>query len=353
MISNYNQTQIIKVGKMKIKFKLLLSIFALTWLITGCSQTVQIQALNPAEVGEMANKKYVAVSQFKHDYVGLSGKIESQLAKNRLDGKNYFTVVSRKDMDKVLREQQLQSSELLDEKTSARIGKLIGAQAIINGEVTASGESDYYFDDRKECVRYTKEDGCVRWHYYKVKCDTTQAAVSANLNIVNIETGSLIYGDTMSKNYSADSCSAYNILSKDQAINELTSDIAEAFVYKLTPNYVSFNVVLLEDIELDTVTDKQEKEFDNSLLYIKAGRMDRADEILSKLMDELDGKCYVVAYTYGVVKEAQGQLNEAKELYEIADKETSKPVEEVNQAILRIDRYINKRDEAQRQIGAK
>jgi curli biogenesis system outer membrane secretion channel CsgG len=338
---------------MKIKFKLLLPIFAVAWLVSGCSQKVQIKALNPAEVGEMSNKKHIAVSHFRNDYVGLSGKIESQLAKNKLDGKNYFTVLSRKDMDLVLKEQKLQSSELLDEKTSARVGKLIGAQAIINGEVTASGEADYYYDDRKECVKYIKDSGCVKWHYYKVRCDTMQATVAANLNIVNIETGSLIYGDTLSRNYSADSCRVGRILSKDQAINQLASNIADDFVYKLTPNYVYFSVVLLEDIELDAVTDEQEEQFENSLLYIKAGRMDRADEILSKLMDEFDGKSYVVAYTYGVVKEAGGQLDEAKQLYEIADRETPKPVEEVNRAVMRINRYIDKRDEAKRQISVK
>jgi len=350
---------------MKKLYKLSLSIFLVAFLISGCTQVVEIKALVPAEVGEMSNKKYIAVSQFKNDDVGLSGKIESKLAHNKLDGRKYFTVLSRKDIDKVMKEQKLQSSEFLDEKTSVRIGKIIGAQAIINGEVTANGVAKYYYDDRRECRKYNKDSGCVKWHYYQVKCDTTQASVAANINIVNVESGSLIYGDTLSRNYSADSCKAggellsylvsipRRILSRDQAINKLASDIASEFVYKLTPNYIYLDVKLLQDIELNSVTRVQEQNFENALLYIKAERLDRANEILSKLMDELDGKSYVVAYTYGVLKEAQGELDVAKQFYEIADRETQRPIEEVNQAIIRIDSLIHKRDEARRQIGVK
>jgi curli biogenesis system outer membrane secretion channel CsgG len=351
---------------MKTLFKLLLSASLIVLFISGCTKTVQIKALTPAEVAQMSDKKNIAVSKFGNDSIGLSAKIESNLANHKLDGQKYFTVLSRRDMDKVIREQKLQSSELMDEKTSTRVGKLIGAQAIINGEVSSSNaESRVYYDNRKECLKYVKDKGCVQWHFYKVKCDTTKATVSASINIVNIETGSLIYGDTLSKNYDGDSCRAEGdflnylvlaptkILSKGQAIDRLTSDIANEFVHKLTPNYIYLRVALLEDIELDSVTDEQEQEFENSLAYINAGRMKRADEILSKLMDELDGKSYVVAYTSGVVKEAEGLFDEAKQLYELADRVTSKPVEEINWAIVRIEQLIAKRDEAKRQIDAK
>jgi len=142
-----------------------------------------------------------------------------------------------------------------------------------------------------------------------------------------------------------------HILSKNQAINKLASDIANSFVYKLTPNYIYLNVDLLEDIELDSVTSEQEQQFENSLAYIEAGRMKRAGQILSKLMDELDGKSYVVSYTYGVVNEGQGKFDEAQKLYYIADEETPEPIEEINKAITRIERLIEKRDEATRQIN--
>lgn len=348
---------------MKISFKQVFSILIAALLMSGCAHKIKIKALQPAEVEEMATKKKIAISSFKNDYYGLSGKIESQIAKHKLDQKRYFTVVSRKDLDKIIAEQKLQSSELMDERTATRVGKLIGAQAVINGEIaSANGESGRYLKDAKECLNYTKK-GCTKWRYYKVTCHTTKASVSANINIVNVETGSIIYGDTLSKEYSADSCNSLGgffglggsseILSKAQALNRLTSAIASEFVYKLTPNYIYFEVTLLDEIELDGVTNTQEEIFEYSLEYIKAGRMDKAESMLQELLDELDGNSYVVAYVYGIVQEAQGKLERAKKAYTLADDLTIKPVEEINLALRRIDNLIDKRERAKRQINAK
>ncbi|EQB40042.1 hypothetical protein M947_03205 [Sulfurimonas hongkongensis] len=349
---------------MKISSKLMFWIFITVLFMSGCAQKIKIKALQPAEVEEMAIKKKIAISDFKNDSYGLSGKIESQIAKHKLDQKRYFTVVSRKDLDKIMAEQKLQSSELMDETTATRVGKLIGAQAVINGEIaSASGKSGRYKKDAKECLNYTKK-GCTKWRYYKVTCHTTKASVSANINIVDVETGSIIYGDTISKEYSADSCKpimlgyfslggSTEILSKGQALNRLTSAIASEFVYKLTPNYIYFEIALLDEIEIDNVTDRQEDIFEYALEYIKAGRMDKAESMLQELLDELDGRSYVVAYVYGVVQEAQGKLEHAKKAYTLADDLTMGPVEEINLALRRIDNSIDKKERAKRQISAK
>jgi curli biogenesis system outer membrane secretion channel CsgG len=289
--------------------------------------------------------------------VGLSGKIESQIARHKLDKKRYFTVLSRKDMAKVIAEQKLQSSELMDEATSAKIGKLIGAQAIINGEIaSADAESGSYQVDREKCLAYYKDgSGCARYRYYKVTCRTTQASVSANINIVDVENGSVIYGDTISKDYSGDTCKngSKQILSKGQALTRLADSIASEFVYKLTPNYIYFSVALIDSIELENVTDAQNKKFDTALAYIKAARYDRAKKILNSLMKDLDGKSYAVAYVLGVVNEATGNLDHAKELYTMADDLTVEPVDEINLAINRINSLIEKRDEARKQMNTK
>lgn len=352
---------------MNISMKLSLLAVAVAIFMSGCAQKVQIKALNPAEVAAMASKKKIAVSNFKKDTVGLSGKIEAEIAKQKLDRKRYFTVLSRQDMVKVIAEQKLQSCELMDASTTSKVGKLIGAQAIINGEIaSANAESSSYMEDREKCLSYYKDgSGCAQYRYYKVKCNTTQASVSANVNIVDIETGSIIYGDTLSKEYSADSCKAgialmgllqtapKQILSKKQALNRLASAIASEFVYKLTPNYIYFNVTLLDSIELENVPDEIEKDFSYALDYIKAARYDKAKNILEGLMNSFDGKSYAVAYDYGVVCEATGDFNKAKELYDVADGLTVEPVPEINLAINRIDGLIAKREEAKKQMSAR
>ena len=110
---------------MMLSMKLLLSVFFAVSLMSGCAQKIRIKALTPAEVGEMASKKKIAISKFKGDNIGLSGKIESKIAKHKLDKKRYFTVLNRKDISKVISEQKLQSSELMDERTSTKIDYVI------------------------------------------------------------------------------------------------------------------------------------------------------------------------------------------------------------------------------------
>lgn len=333
--------------------------------MTGCADKVRIQALNPAEVGEMASKKKVAITDFKNDTVGLSGQIESQIAKQKLDKKRYFTVLSRKDLASVMKEQKLQSSELLDATTASKVGALVGAQALVNGEISsAQAESGSYVENKKECLSYYKGGGCAQWRFYKVTCKTTQATVAANINIVSVKDGSIIYADNYTKNYSGDSCKAgrrslgllvvdsgpKTILSEKQAINKLAADIANEFVYKLSPHYIYFNVALLDSIEIET-EDKHHETLERSIEFIKAGRMDKADKMLNQLMTDVDGKCHTIAYVYGVVKEARGQFDEAKELYTIADDLSTEPVAEINLAVTRIDRLISKRDEARKQMN--
>ena len=332
----------------------LISLLSLIYL-TGCAQKVHIRALNPAQVNEMANKKKVAVGQFGHDHIGLSGKIEAEIARQRINKKRYFTLLSRRDMSKILAEQKLQSSELMDEKTTVRVGKMIGAQAIISGDIaSANAESSTYYEDRQKCIKYDKEKGeCVRYKYYRVRCNTTQASVSANINIVNVENGSVIYGDTLSREYDADSCrfGSYGVLSKGQALNRLASSIAKDFVYKLTPNYIYFDVSLLDSIEIDASSEQQDR-LDNALKYVEYARYDKAKEILDSLMRELDGKSYVVAYDFGVVNEATGKFKDAQELYELADDLSMEPVKEINAALSRIDDLIQKKEAATAQLKA-
>lgn len=331
-----------------------LYIITMIFILSGCSTKVNIKALEPAEVGEMSSKKKISISEFRRDKVGLSGKIESKISKHKLDNKRYFSVLSRRDLKKVLKEQKLQSSALMDERTSVRVGKLIGAQAMINGEVASvNAESRTYYENRQRCLKWVKNEGCVKYKYYRVRCNSTQAEVSANINIVDIQSGLLIYGDSISKYYDADSCKNYGrVLSKKQATNHLTNLIADEFVYKLTPHYVYFDVNILDSLDID-LNDKQELLFKNSIEYIKLGRMDKAEKLLSRLMDQTDARSYVISYDYAVVKEANGELQDAKKFYILADEISMQPVKEINYALIRIDKIIQKTLEAKRQIDEK
>lgn len=319
---------------------------------TGCVQKVTMKVLEPAEVARVANTKVIAVTDFKKDYgVGLSGKIETEISKQILDGKPYFTAVDRTQINKVIREQRFQSSGLLNEDTSVQLGKLIGAQALISGEITSTSASDTHFKEQR--TKYRNPLKPLETAYIvNVYCKKRVIGMGANIKIVDVRRGDIVYADVMTKQRTYKHCNddSRPLPSKAQGVERLANEIAKDFVFKLAPHYVYIKVELIEDIEFDT-GDAQKKALEGALKWIEAQRYEKAKVILEKLNGSLQGKSYAVIYDLGVVTEAQGQLEEAQKLYKEADALTLAPVEAINSSLKRILQTIAKRKAALAQIA--
>ena len=319
------------------------------FLMSGCAQKVSMRALEPAEIDRAAATKKIAVANFSNDSIGLSGKIEAKLARFRIDNKSYFTIVSRNDFNKIVEEQKIQNSGLVDQETVVEIGNLIGAQAIISGNVgRATAQDSYFYEKRSRCA----DKKCKELIYYKVRCMKRVVGLSAELRMVDISQGDIIYADTMNRSRTFTHCSddSRALPSREMAAQDLAESIANNFIYKLTPHYRNFRVVLLEDPDLD-YNDKQEQLLEVSLKYIEQGRFDKAEKFLIDLIDSTGSQSYVAFYNLGVVKEAEGNYLEAKEYYENADNLMVEPIQEINAAVIRINSLIEKRQRTQAQLA--
>ena len=348
ILLNYNCST--KKGiKMKQKNIFLLIIGLALILMSGCAQKVGMRALEPAEVDRVSNTKKIAITNFKHDRVGLSNKIEANLAGFRIEDKNYFTMISRNDFNKIVSEQKLQNSGLVDPKTATEVGQLIGAEAIISGNVgRASAQDTNFYEKRSRCA----DKKCTKLVYYNVRCKKRIVGLSAEIRIVDVEKGDIIFADTLNDNSVYKHCSDDEriIPSTEIAAQKLALNLANEFTYKLTPHYRHFNVSLLEDPDLD-YTDKQEELLEVSLEYIEKRRYNKAEGLLKRLVDATDSQSYVPFYNLGVISEARGKYNEAKEYYSYADNLMVQPVDEINEAVVRIDRLIAKRVKTRQQIS--
>jgi len=315
-------------------FTLVLSMF-----LSGCATHVKLKAIQPAEIDRATTTKNIAVVAFKHDRVGLSSKIESNLARHRIDNRTFFTIVSRSDLNQVLKEQKLQNSGLVETKDIVEVGELIGAQAIISGNVGKASSSDSrFYETRSRCA----DKKCKELYYYKVGCTKRIISLSAEIKMVDVTKGDIIYADNMSRSATYKHCrdDSRALPSKETVAQDLASTIANSFTYKLTPHYRYFNVELLEKPDLD-YTDAQEDLLENALKYIEHTRYDKAAQLLISLIDSTDQQSYVAFYNLGVVKEAQGDYEKAKIYYEKSDSLTLEPIEAVNVAYLRINRMID------------
>lgn len=317
--------------------------------LTGCSKNVKIQVLEPAQIDRAAQTKQIAVSDFRDDTVGLSGKIEALLAKQTLDGQKYFTTVSRDDIDRVLTEQKLQYSGVVNESKLVEAGEILGAQAFISGEViSASAKDNRHYEKRTKCM----DDKCKKIRSYQVFCITRSINLSVNIKMTDVSKADIIYADAYAKSRHWKHCQDDRTMlpSKSEGLGKLATLIANEFVYQLTPHYSTLTVSLLDDPDLD-YTSKQEKTLEVAIDYIEAGRLDKAERLLGTLLTSTHNRSYVAAYNLGVVKEAQGELEDAKRLYLMADELLQEPVDEINQAVVRIDQVILKREKALSQIS--
>lgn len=320
----------------------------IVFLVTGCAQKVNIRALEPAEIDRVAYTKKIAVTDFNNDQVGLSRKIEANLAGFKIDMKNYFTMISRNDFDKIIKEQKIQNSGLIKQSTVVEVGELIGAQAIISGSVsTPTSQDSHFYESRVRCA----DKKCSELVHYKVRCMKRAVGLSAEIKIVDVQKGDILFADTLNKNSVYKHCSddSRALPSRDMAAQRLSVAMANEFTYRLTPHYKNIGVTLLEDPDLD-YNDKQEKLLEVSLLYLEQGRYDKAEQFLGDLIDSTNSQSYVAFYNLGVVKEAQGNYEEAQEYYGEADSLMIEPVEEINAAVLRIQSLIQKRKKSREQI---
>jgi len=331
--------------------KLFVSLLFLLFFIffNACTQRVQIKALEPAQIDRISQTKKLAVFDFNNDQVGLSRKIEAKLAGFRINGKKYFTIVSRTDLNMIIKEQKLQNSGLVNEEKSVQVGELIGAEAIISGNVRSPTKQDScYYESRVRCA----DKKCKKLISYNVRCMKRIVGLSAEIRTVDVSKGDIIFADTFSKTKIYKHCSddSRALPSTTIAAQNLAQEIANQFTYKLTPHYRIFYVDLLDEPDLD-YTDQQKELLKYALEYIKQTRYDKAEELLMRLIDATDAKSYVAFYNLGVIKEAQGKYEEAKEYYEHADHLMIEPIEEINEAVNRINTLIEKRKKTLEQLN--
>ncbi|RXI28209.1 CsgG/HfaB family protein [Aliarcobacter trophiarum] len=325
-----------------------LFILFVAFFISGCSTKVLINSTKPAIIDRAANTKKVAVLKFENDSVGLSSKIESALYSVKVDDKSYFTVISKNSREAILNEQKFQYSGLSDRKNSVEIGELLGAEALISGKIDSSNmQKDNYYETRYRCV----DKKCIYTKEYRVYCTNAKYSLIANISMIDVQKGDVIYTNNYIKNRSYKKCSDEGGgLPQSNVVYDLfAKSIVDEFLPYIAPTKQSYYLELFDDPDI-SYTKEQEIFLENGLEYLKLGELDRSMEIFSKLLNSTNDKCYVASYNLGVIKESLGEYENAKELYTLSDRLTLKPNKTVIEAISRIKQRIDEKDRLNSQM---
>jgi curli biogenesis system outer membrane secretion channel CsgG len=159
--------------------------------------TFLMLALVPA--GWAQNKKRVAVLDFDYATVRSSvaaifggdadvGKGIADLMVTRLVNDGVYSVIERKALDKIINEQNFSNSDRANPDTAAKIGRVLGVEAIIVGSITQFGR-----DDKSLGVGGGALGGVTgRFGLGGVGKRQAKAVVGINARMVNTETGEIL-----------------------------------------------------------------------------------------------------------------------------------------------------------------
>ena len=346
---------------MKRKKGFLIGVGALALLTSCAPPTIKTTALLPARSHEASLLKEVAVLSFDGpDGHKFASEVEAILASINVSGGQYFSVVDRMKLDKVLQEMKLAKSGLVDENTAMKVGKLVGARGIYTGVVTQSRVDDReYKEKRTRCASYAtrydkkgkvKGEDCIRWEEYTVSCTNRVATFAFTAKLIDVEKGRIVYANNLLGTAESSACSDSSkpLASRSELIETAKQYALAEFRKDVAPHYSTFEIKLMNSKEGIT-SDAAKKKFEQGIDFAKHNRMDRACELWGEA-NTLSPNAPSILYNLGICFEITGQFEQALDLYKKADRAYGKPDDRITSALQRVSGAIEKQKKLKEQI---
>lgn len=316
----------------------------------GCATKIKVNMLEPAQYHEASMTRTIAVLPFSGPGgAEFASEIEGVLGGISIDGKPYFTLVDRAQIDKIMSEMKFSQSGLVDQSMAARIGKLVGAQGIYTGMVSLSAVHDSsYSERRQQCVqRQIKYDSkgnayegaCLRWRPYTVNCTRRVASFACSPKLIEVSTGKILYARNLTGSADSSGCEDRTPVKGEAELLQKAKEIAKSeFRKNVAPFYVTREIALMDSTDGISSSEAKDK-LKSGLDYAAKQRMDSACELWGEA-NNLSPNSPSILYNLGVCAESRGDLEAALGLYRRADKLIGKPEDNVSLALNRVSEAI-------------
>lgn len=338
----------------------LLAMFTILLLPVGCATKIPVNMLQPAEFHQASLTKTVAVVPFSgRGGVEFGAELEGLLAGIDLHGKPYFTLVDRASIDKVISEMKFSQSALVDPGTAVRLGKLVGAQGIYTGTVTANGTRDSYFTERRsECAqRQMKRDkdgnlsegNCIRWRNYNVNCTKRQANYSVTPKLVEVATAKIVYSKNVVGTADSSGCEDRKPpLSEQELLDKARESVKTSIRRDIAPYYITAMISLKDST--DGIQSQEAKDrLSSGISYAEKNRLDAACEKWGEARQFAPNSPSIL-YNLGVCAESIADVENAYKLYKQADKLIGQPDDEITLALNRVNTALNNQKKLKEQM---
>ncbi|MEM1137145.1 MAG: CsgG/HfaB family protein [Bacteroidota bacterium] len=239
------------------------------------------------------------VSSLLQDYRGKSGKCYIEGARTDI-----YSIIERAELQKVIEEQKLGISGILNEADAVELGQILGVDAVILGNVSYTST-----DERDKSSYKNKEGKTITTYSLKRTC-----SAEVRMKLLSIKTGEVI-GQTNSRSQKYDSSSGSqppNISSvssaqklAEHACESLSNTLANYF----TPYYYTYSFTF------ENVKNKELKErAKDAKEFMKLGEIDKAYQMYDAIyqVDEYNPE---LLYNMGVLHEVVGDYKRAEKLY--------------------------------------
>ena len=326
------------------KAYLFFTIGIVTVALVSCAPRVKTRMLVPAKCHQAAKCKRIAVLAFEGPNGNqISADIEALLVGIRVQDSAYFRVIERGAVEKVLEEQMLHQTGVVDQGTAAEVGKLLGANAMVMGVVTQNTTADRrYHEQRSKCTARNEKGKCLRWRKYNVRCIERNAYFSFTPKVVRVSTGEILTSEILTGHAIDVVCrgSERALENRQTLLARAKSQAIEKFRETVAPYYVDVHIKLITRDET-RMSSEIKKKIDAGVKWVETGRLDRACEVWNEAHN-LHPAGYAICYLLGVCAELSGNLEGALGYYEKADRNTGSPVAEISEALGRVKVNIEK-----------
>ncbi len=340
-------------------------LLGMTWwsLLLACSSAsvVNMNMMKPATL-DLPGVKEIAIADFQGQ--DRSGSQIATLVQSMLMEVQHYGILERDKLRRVLEEQNLGMSGVVDDATAAQVGQLLGVDALVFGEVTT-----YEVEPDKRITRQVKERrGTGKFHWVEQKDRKTgktkkvkkeimeevyvpkthwvrKGTVAINFRVVDVETGRLLAAHSDSRSYDSDKERSFGSARENQAslkpegqiLADLSRNICREFTKMISPYEVTEQRVL-------------EPGKGNILVgvkYAETGLWPEAMEAWEQAIRETPDEP-AAYYNMGLAYELDGMLDDAEKMYQKAVSLKQKTL--YMEAVARIRKIREEQDRLQKQL---
>ena len=326
----------------------------------GCAQKTTIKTLKPSQVSDKSMKN-ISIDKFSNDTISLSANIHSYMNNVIFNDKKYFNIVNREDTNRILDEFAIKDSGLVDIKDEESFA-LADVNSIVTGKINSTNYSVQpffiYRTNYSRCKDYTvSKNGkryCARYQKYTVVCHNHQYNVDATIKITKVMDASVLYNNNFNLTKSIETCMDSSKVTPQSSVvyKQISQQIAQQFISKISPSYQYFNVVLIEDEDID-YNSKQEQLLENGLKMVELNNMQGANNVFKMLVSSTSSQSSTALYNLAITEESLGNLEVAFELYKKAEDITLRYEidENITKAVQRVRLTLRDKQKAMVQIN--